>query len=82
MKTVDMSTLRNNLKDVLEEVSRKRDYVLIARKGKLAGAVINLDLLEDLLAMTSHKYLKSIREAREDFKKGRVFTHEDVFGKI
>lgn len=37
--------------------------------------------LEDLLASTSPEYLNSIREARADYKAGRVKTHEEVFGK-
>jgi len=37
--------------------------------------------LEDLLASTSPEYLHSIREARADYKAGRVKTHEEVFGK-
>lgn len=36
--------------------------------------------LEDLIASTSPDYLESIREARDDYKKGRVKTHEEVFG--
>lgn len=36
--------------------------------------------LEDLLASTSPDYLKSIKEAREDYKEGRVRGHEEVFG--
>jgi hypothetical protein len=37
--------------------------------------------LEDLLAATSPDYLKSIKEARADYKAGRVKTHEEVFGR-
>jgi hypothetical protein len=37
--------------------------------------------LEDLLASTSPDYLKSIREARSDFKAKRVRTHSEVFGR-
>jgi hypothetical protein len=37
-------------------------------------------LIEDLLAATSPEYLSSIREARADYKAGRVKTHEEVFG--
>jgi hypothetical protein len=37
--------------------------------------------LEDLLASTSPEYLKSIREARRDYKAGRIKTHEEVFGR-
>ena len=36
-------------------------------------------LIEDLLAATSPEYLSSIREARADYKAGRVKTHEEVF---
>jgi PHD/YefM family antitoxin component YafN of YafNO toxin-antitoxin module len=37
--------------------------------------------LEDLLAATSPGYLEGIREARADYKAGRVKTHKEVFGK-
>ena len=35
--------------------------------------------LEDLLASTSPEYLKSIKEARTDYKSDRVKTHQEVF---
>ena len=37
--------------------------------------------LEDLLASTSPEYLKSIKEARSDYRAGRVKSHEEVFGR-
>jgi len=36
--------------------------------------------LEDLLASTSPEYLRSIKEARADYKAGRVKSHQEVFG--
>jgi hypothetical protein len=36
--------------------------------------------LENLLASTSPEYLESIREARADYRAGRVKSHEEVFG--
>jgi hypothetical protein len=36
--------------------------------------------LEDLWAATSPEYISSIREARADYKAGRVKSHEEVFG--
>jgi hypothetical protein len=36
--------------------------------------------LEDLLAATSPEYLTSIREARADYKAGRIMSHKEVFG--
>ena len=37
--------------------------------------------LENLLAATAPEYLKSIKEARVDYRAGRVKSHEQVFGK-
>ena len=36
--------------------------------------------IEDLLAMTSPEYLRSVKEARADYKAGRIKTHKDIFG--
>jgi DNA-binding TFAR19-related protein (PDSD5 family) len=38
-------------------------------------------LLEDILASTAPEYLDSIREARADFRAGKVKSHKEVFGK-
>ncbi len=39
------------------------------------------NLIEDLLAQASPDYLESIREAREDYRQGRVLTHDEAFRK-
>jgi hypothetical protein len=52
----------------------------------LIQAVMNMEkkqrdaFLEDLLASTSPDYLKSIKEARNDYKTGKVQSHDDLFG--
>ncbi len=37
------------------------------------------DISEDILALSSEEYIKSIEEAREDFKKKKTKTFEEVF---
>ena len=37
--------------------------------------------LEDLLASTSPEYLKSIKDARADYKAKKVKTHDEDFGR-
>ena len=44
--------------------------------------IVNLDFFEDLLALSSPKYLKSIKQAREDYQKGRLYSHKEVFGTL
>ena len=55
------------LEDIIEAVKRMK------KKEREA-------FLEDLLASTSPEYLESIREARADYRAGRVKSHEEVFG--
>jgi len=82
IQTVPITTLRNNLADVLEEVAKKREYLLVTKKNNPISALVNLDFFENLLALASPKYLKSIKEARQQYKKGKYYTHKEVFGKL
>lgn len=36
------------------------------------------DITEDLLALSSRSYIDSIEEAREDYKKGKTVSIEDI----
>jgi len=80
-KTISASKLRTSLADALNALS-KDDILIITRRGKNEKAVVDIDRLEDLLATSDPEYLKSIREAREQYKKGEVFSFEEVFGGI
>jgi hypothetical protein len=51
---------------------------IIAAVKKMSKAEME-NFLEDLLAATSPEYLNSIREARADYRAGRVKSHEEVF---
>ena len=76
------TTFRNNLADAIDEVDEKEDYILVTQRGEPKAALVNIDFFEDLLMANSPNYIKSIEEARKDFKSGRVYTHEQVFGKV
>jgi PHD/YefM family antitoxin component YafN of YafNO toxin-antitoxin module len=82
MNVVSSTVLRNNLADSLKEVANKKDFLLISKKGKVTSAIVNIDLLEDLLSLASKEYKDSIKKARKEYEKGEVFTHEEIFGDI
>lgn len=82
MNIVSSTVLRNNLSDTLSEVSSKKDFLLVAKKGKITSAIVNIDLFEDLLALVDKKYLASIKKARQEYKNHDFLTHEQVFGQI
>lgn len=77
-KTISASELRNGLADALDAVSSD-DILIVTRRGKKERAIVDLDKLEDLLAVSNPEYLNAIREAREGKD---YFSHEEVFGDI
>ena len=82
MNVINATVLRNNFSESLKVVERKKDYLLVAKKGKVTSALVNIDLFEDLLALTNKDYIKSIKKARKEYEQGHVFTHDQVFGDL
>lgn len=80
-KTIDSTDLRNNLSDAIETVMAGQNLI-VKKRGKDQVAIIDIDLFEDYLAAQDPEYLKGIAEAREQYKRGEVFTMEEVFGDI
>ena len=82
MNIVNATTLRNNLADAIGEVSQKKNYLLVSKRGKISSALVSIDFLEDLLALNNKNYLKTIQKARKEYEKGEILTHDQVFGQI
>ncbi len=76
-RTVGSSSSRENLKEILDSLEKGEKY-LVTKKGRPIGGLVNLSLFEDLLALSSPNYIKSIKEAREQYKKGEFYTLEEV----
>jgi PHD/YefM family antitoxin component YafN of YafNO toxin-antitoxin module len=81
MNIINSTKLRSNLADALK-MAKKKDFVLISHRGKIKTAIVDIDMLEDLLELGDKEYLKSIKEAREQYKRGEYYTFEEVFGNI
>jgi hypothetical protein len=70
---------------VVEERSPRVEFKINLSLNELIVALRSLDeedrefFLENLLAALSPEYLKSIEEARQDYKEGRTIPHEEVF---
>ncbi len=65
---------------MLESIKMEiKPEVIIAALNKMPKKERD-SFLEDLFVSTSPEYLKSIKEARADYKAGRVRTHQEVFG--
>ncbi len=65
--------------DVME--TKVKDLTVGELQNLISDAVKKAmeDLIEDILALSSDEYLRSIEEAREDYRSGRVKSFEEVF---
>lgn len=78
-RTIDVSDMRKNLSEVLDATRGNKNIILVKRRGKVESALIDIDSLEDLLAVQDPEYVKSIAEARASKK---TYTPEEVFGDL
>lgn len=81
-KVIKSSMLRNHLFDALKEIAHNEKFLFVTNKGEIVSALVNIDFFEELLMRFSKKYKESIKEAREDYKRGNIFSEEDVFGDV
>ena len=54
-------------------VGELRSLISDTVRGTMEG------LIEDMLALSSDEYLRSIEEARSDYKEGKVQSLEEIF---
>lgn len=81
-KVIETTKLRNNLASAISEVNKKSDFLVVTKNGEPVAGLVNLDILEDIEAVRSKNFIKSIQEAREQIKRGEFYTHEEVFGDL
>ncbi|MCX9013686.1 MAG: hypothetical protein OIN89_02645 [Candidatus Methanoperedens sp.] len=64
----------------METVTKLKDLTVDEFKTLISDTIRESmeDLLEDLTALSSKEYISSIREAREDYKHGRVKSIEEI----
>ena len=60
--------------------TKVKDLTVKELKTLIAEAVKESldDLMEDILALSSENYLRSIEEARKDYKEGKVKSLEEI----
>lgn len=81
IRIIDATVLRANLGNAIDEV--KRGNILeVRRRGKGEVALIDLSVLEDLLAVHEPEYLASIKQARAEAKSGKTVAFEDAYREV
>jgi len=81
-KTVPVRELRAELANLLDEVTERREHVIVTRHGRPAVAIVPIDeyeaLEETAEILSDPETLADIRKSRADFKAGRTHTLKQV----
>jgi prevent-host-death family protein len=80
-KVIETTKLRTHLASALGEVTSE-EFFIVTKNGEPVAGIVSLDTLEDIEALKSKAFIESIKKAREEFKKGEFYTHEQAFGDI
>jgi len=67
--------------EVILMITKVKDLTVDELRSLVSDTVRGVmeDSIEDMVALSSERYLRSIEEARRDYKEGRVKSFEDVF---
>lgn len=82
MTVISSTILRQQFADSVKTISQEKGFMLVSNNRKITSALVDIDLFEDLLEATDKKFAKSIQAAREEYERGEVFTHEELFGEL
>ena len=81
-KVVPFSDARAHLTELLDEVERVHEHLVITRSGRPAVVVMAQDeyesLIETLEVLADEEAIEDLRQSDEDVKAGRVHDWEDV----
>ncbi|MBI3486524.1 type II toxin-antitoxin system Phd/YefM family antitoxin [Candidatus Daviesbacteria bacterium] len=82
MSTISVTNARDNLYELIDEVSSSGKRIAITNKGETKAVLISAEELASweatLEVMSDSKLVKGIKKGLEDIKKGRVVPWEEV----
>jgi antitoxin YefM len=81
-KTVPFTEARSRLTELLDEVNKRHEHVVITRNGRPAGVVLSTEeyeaLMETLEVLEDDEALEALRESEEDCRAGRLHSLDEV----
>jgi len=83
MNIMPVSKVMRNLPDILKTIEDDDCAFTITRKGKAVGILITPErydaLLETIEILGDKQIIRALESSRQDFNKGRVFSHKEVW---
>jgi antitoxin YefM len=81
-KIIPFTEARSKLSELLDDMERRHEHVVITRKGRPVGVLIpaaELEAIEETLeVLQDEELLEALRESEEDVQAGRLSTLSEV----
>ena len=78
-----VTKVKRELLQILKAMEEDYTTVTVTRNGEPVGIIMTPDryeaLLETIEILGDNKTLQALKASQEDFKSGRVFTHDEVW---
>ena len=82
IKTIQATKLRSGFKDALTHVKESKKPLIITERGVPTTVLIDIDEYEDYLMSIDSEFMKGLRIAEGEKKRGKVHSFDDVFGDV
>ncbi len=79
---VPISEARGKLPELIGKISHLGKHLIITRNGRAEAVMMSPEELETLEIKADSELLASIVKAEGDVKKGRLYSHKDVFKSV
>ncbi len=80
--TITLKELRPDLPNVFEQIDKKWERYIVTRHGKPSVVMMSVEdyesLMETLDILTDPKAVKSLKQGKEDLRKGRTRNWEEI----
>lgn len=85
-KTIFLNKAKNKLEKIVNDVVKsKAKYIITNKQGEPQAAVVAIEELESLIEtldlLTNPKAIKELKKAEKEIKLGKLFSHEEAFGR-
>lgn len=81
---IPVTTVKRDLMKLLAKLEKGDSHVIITKDGRASGVLMSADeyegLMETLEILADKDLMQQLKKAKKDFRKGKFFTHDEVFG--
>ena len=82
-KILTVTKVKRELLDILKAMEAEYATITMTRNGEPVGVMMTPDryesLLETIEILSDKKILRTLKSSQEDFKSGKVYTHDEVW---